>query len=358
MGELAVRHPARAEVLPRTPQVLGPQGGQDPWTLATWARRYLEEVVLGGPRETVTAKLRDLRKWGEWFLATNGSGDVRHWLRRDTEAFKRHLEAKGYKPASVNRTLATVKHFAGYLRDRGLFPEGSPVYGVRNIPRSRLRPKGLGEREVHWLLKASDLIRRAKGDGFASVRDQAILLTLLHTGLRVSELCELAAAQLDGKWLRNVKGKGMNHRDIFLPKDVRESLDEYLSKREAHVQAQAKRWEALDEGRRAALATRFPGRIPDPRCLFLNRYGAGLTRQAVFQGLRRVAAYARAQGGVGVHLHPHRLRHTFALDLLERADEAFVADRLGHQSMQHIRVYTQRDEAAVEAILEGKRAAG
>lgn len=322
-----------------------------------WVGEYLKEQVYGvGAQETVEAKQRDLKQWLEWWEALYPDGRLAHWVRRDTENFKQALVAQGYQPASVNRMLATVKHFAGYLVNRGLFPQGSPVYGVKNVVPDKLKPRGLSQREVNWLLKASDLLRRARGDDFASVRNQAILLMLLHTGLRVSELCGLEMGQLDGKWLRNVKGKGHTVREVFLPAELRAVLAEYLPRREQYMEQALRGFAARSPAERHRLQERLAARVPEGRFLFLNRYGSRLTRQAVAQLLHTLAAFARAQFQAEVKVHPHAFRHTFALNMLERAGEAFAADRLGHRSLHYVRVYTQRDEAAIERIMEGNSA--
>ena len=342
------------KILRAAPPVLEQTDGHPP-TMSHWVGEYLKEQLSGvGVRETVEAKLRDLKKWLLWWESLYPDGRLDHWVRRDSENFKQHLLEKGYKPASVNRTVATVKHLAGYLVNQGLFPKGSPVYGVKNVAQDKLKPRGLNQREVNWLLKASDLLRRARGDDFESVRNQAILMMLLHTGLRVSELCRLELGQLQGKWLREVKGKGQTVRDVFLSAELRAVVEEYLPLREKHLEEALKGFAARPALQRRTLQEKLPARVPDGRYLFLNRYGSGLTRQAVAQTLNTLAAFARAQFKAELKVHPHAFRHTFALSMLERAGEAFAADRLGHQSMQYVRVYTQRDEEAIERIMEGK----
>lgn len=82
----------------------------------------------------------------------------------------------------MNRRLAALRQFFAWARAQGSIQEEptGAVKGIESAPRS---PKALAKREL------DRLIRSVEHNG--SKRDQAILFTLRHTGLRVSELCAL-----------------------------------------------------------------------------------------------------------------------------------------------------------------------
>ena len=94
---------------------------------------------------------------------------------------------------------------------------------------------------------------------------------------------------------------------------------------------------------------RLLARRPEGQALFLNRRGGRLTRQRVWQVLRR---YAHA-GHITKTIGPHTLRHSFATHLLERgADLRTVQELLGHASIVTTQRYTHVDRARLKAVHE------
>jgi integrase/recombinase XerC/integrase/recombinase XerD len=94
------------------------------------------------------------------------------------------------------------------------------VKGVASVPRA---PRWLEKQDVHRLLRTAE---RA-----GNKRDQAILATLRHTGLRVGELCALRVDSIQlskRKGQLQVWGKGTKHRVTPLNLDVRKALEAYL----------------------------------------------------------------------------------------------------------------------------------
>ena len=117
--------------------------------------------------------------------------------------------------------------------------------------------------------------------------------------------------------------------------------------------ARERHFRSRDVGARRAPRESPPDTRSDPRWLFLNRYGSRISRQHVHALLGKVSEHARVHYGAEVHLHPHRLRHAFALEKLKKTgDPVFVAQLLGHRSLQHVARYTRRREAEIEAALE------
>jgi integrase len=143
----------------------------------------------------------------------------------------------------------------------------------------------------------------------------AIVTTLLNTGVRVDELVHLTWADValqprSGKaWIR--KGKGEQARVVPLNASVREALSTIRPAAAEGAVFHGKRGPYTDRGIRNLLAV-----------------------------LGRRAAVA--------HVHPHRFRHDTARRLVETVDLPTVAAMLGHRRLDTVRIYTQPDEAALE----------
>ena len=86
----------------------------------------------GGPRTTVDAKRRDLELFLDYFGNTLLSDNLDDWTKSSTRGFIRWLateanDGSSYAATSVNRTLATVRHFAKFIANREGFRYGDPM---------------------------------------------------------------------------------------------------------------------------------------------------------------------------------------------------------------------------------------
>lgn len=144
------------------------------------------------------------------------------------------------------------------------------------------------------------------------VRDYAMILFLLDTGVRVSEMCRLTVGEVklsDGevkirKWGSGKKTRG---RTVYIENKAREALWSYLATRNA--------------------------KPDDP--LFENRDRDFMDRNAVrclFEDMAKRAGIDKA--------NPHRFRHTFAIQYLRNGGDVFTLQRLlGHTSLKMVRTY-------------------
>jgi integrase/recombinase XerD len=173
----------------------------------------------------------------------------------------------------------------------------------------RSLPKSLTEEEVESLLAAP-----AVNDPLGN-RDRCMLEVLYATGLRVSELVNLRAGQVNlNQGVIRILGKGNRERLIPLGEE-------------------AVRW--LGEFSRGPRAEILLERQTD--YLFPTRRGDRMTRQAFWHIIKR---YAR-KAGVAKELSPHTLRHAFATHLLNHgADLRVVQMLLGHSDLSTTQIYT------------------
>ena len=149
-------------------------------------------------------------------------------------------------------------------------------------------------------------------------RDRAMLLTLLDTGLRASELCALLIGDVDMKTGKvDVKhgaqggAKGGKGRVVYLGKAARRALWRYL-------------------------ATREDGE--DPRApLFLGKFDRPLSKETLRLLVKNLGKKAEVKKS-----HPHRFRHTFSITYLRSGGDLFTLQALlGHGSLDMVQRYAK-----------------
>jgi len=222
-------------------------------------------------------------------------------------------------PATVARKLAAVK---GLFR----FLEGQRV--IRRSPTAFIETPRLWRRLPHTLsvTEIERLLGSIKKEGLG-LRDLAMLELLYGAGLRVSELVslDLDSCNLDAGFIRCI-GKGNKERIVPLGRHAAEALGRYLKTERPRL---------------------LKHRQTD--AMFVNQRGQRLTRQRVWQLVRR---YAKA-GAIGKTISPHTLRHSFATHLLERgADLRIVQELLGHASVSTTQRYTHVDRSRLKTVHE------
>lgn len=273
-------------------------------------------VERGASAHTISAYGGDLRA----YLAhlRERSSDPLRASRDDVTSFMANLQSKGMAPSTVERKIAAVKSFHAFLVREGITSNHPTVdLALPKVP-ARLP-------EVISIDDAGRLLAQPFPPGPVGYRDRAALEALYGCGLRVSELTglDLLDLDLDGGFIR-VMGKGGKERLVPIAGAAQCSLSEYLAHGRPYLRAKK-------------ASTR-----QDPSAVFLNVRGGRLTRQAVF-GL------VRSYGGrVGLQLHPHTLRHSYATHMLQGGAELrSLQEMLGHADISTTQVYTHVDRAHV-----------
>jgi integrase/recombinase XerC len=267
---------------------------------------------------TTNAYSRDLGRLVE-LAGPSGLAGV---TSRDVRRFVGRLHAGGLAPSSIARTLSAWRSFYQWLGDRGVATT-NPVVGVRGPKRAKRLPKALSADQAVMLASSS------LGDTLLALRDHALVELLYSSGLRLSELTSLDWRYFDAdgrtraseSWIdlvageATVLGKGGKTRSVPIGAPAREALAQWLAVR----------------------ATIAPC---DPRALFVTARGARLAARSV---QTRLAQLARRLG-MGVRVHPHMLRHSFASHLLQSSgDLRAVQELLGHANIATTQIYTQLD---------------
>ncbi len=233
--------------------------------------------------------------------------------------FVASLHDQALSPRSIARTLSAVRGFHRFLVGEDQTRD-DPTENIGSQKRTRSLPEVLTISEVDKILTQPDT-KIPLG-----VRDRALLETLYATGVRVSELIHIKQSNLMFESeLILVFGKGSRERLVPIGRSARQWVGRYQKESRPLY---AKRGKALDY-------------------LFLNARGTRMTRQAVWDIIRK---YARA-AGIAKEVHPHTFRHSFATHMLEGgADLRAVQEMLGHADISTTQIYTHIDREYLKEV--------
>jgi site-specific recombinase XerD len=215
------------------------------------------------------------------------------------------------KPASARRRLAALSSFYDFL---AVMANGHIRNPVRPLRRPRMQPphpKPLSEEQLAVLT-----------EGISDPRDAAIIGLLLHSGLRLSELCSLdrdsikvgpisAHDSTKDIGIGRVVGKGQKEREFLVDLKTLKLVHCYLRERQKD----------------------------GPAALFLSNRNQRINQRTIQHMLR---AWCKRLG-LPV-FHPHQLRATFATRLNKVGVPTLeIGTLLGHASLDTTRLYTQPD---------------
>lgn len=303
-------------------------------TLSVWMTLYFEIHVVGMSERTVVAKAKDLEKFLGFFKMATGGEIIDHWTPALSREFQKHLQKiivngqSGYSPSTINRIMATTRHFARWAHKQRTFLAGDPFAGVKDIVIDHPDWSGLSERDLLRLKCACD-----QRSLFCVRKDQnpmleaAVFYALVHTGLREEELCNLNRSQYHTKGFHNVKRKGKRvQKKIPVPQDAREKIDLYLE-----------------------------SRTDDSDALFVSRYGNRIATLDVRRICTRIANQASVNSSENekIRLHPHMLRHTFLKKVADKHGIHVAQEMSGNISPRIIFRYTKSDPDELQSISEG-----
>lgn len=219
----------------------------------------------------------------------------------DLEVYKRYLSLdKKYAKTSLYLTVKGLQQFFRFL-------EMEVAEGLKPPKRGDPIPKYLSEGEMRELLKAAA----------TDIRDNAIILTLGYTGMRLGELCALNVEDVDfADEIITVKsGKGDKGRIVLIDERTKEALGQYL------------------KARRASSGPLFVS-IKD--------------RRINYKAVERLIDKYSKKAGIIKRVTPHVLRHTLATSLIRRgADIRIIQQLLGHASVATTQIYTHVDDRAL-----------
>jgi site-specific recombinase XerD len=241
-----------------------------------------------------------------FFIEVVGDRSPKDITLKDIDRFVGVQSEKGFKPSTINRRLASVISLYGFLaaEDEEL---ACPVIVRRHHVREHQRlPRPVPEEDLRRFFAV-----------IIDKRDLAMFLLMLRCGLRIGEVAALQLADLflDEDYPRIVaRGKGSRERGVYLSRQAETAMREYLAER-------------------PQVASEF---------VFLSYLEEGLSTTSIHNRLLKYREEA------GIQITAHRLRHSFANDLLN-ADAAITSIQklMGHRWIESTQNYVIANDKQV-----------
>lgn len=220
------------------------------------------------------------------------------------------------RPAATNGQPPTTSTLQSYVKAiKVLFRWLVEEEVITRNPALRLQ-KPVGEKRVrasftHEHLNA--LFETCDLNTPLGFRDYVIMLTLLDTGVRVSELCSIPLSEVHAGYLK-VYGKGRKEREVGVSPTTAKFLWKYINQ-----------FRVAEDDTVTALFTNFAGRPLQP------------------SGVEKIVQRAKEAAGItDAPVTPHKFRHTFARSWLEHGGEVYSLSRLlGHSSVKITEIYLE-----------------
>jgi len=224
-----------------------------------------------------------------------------------SEAKNRH-DGKPLSGATVQGYVRTLKAFFSWAYRE----EYTSSNFMANIPIPKAQSKVINTFSPEQI---DALINRCLASGASGHRNLTIILLLLDTGIRVSELANIGMDDLNlTEGVIKIRvAKGNRERVVPIGSMVQKAL-----------------WKYVHGCRPEPMTQKITG-------LFLSEKGTPLTKNGIQQLLRR---YGREAGITSVRCSPHTFRHSFARNYLLNGGDIFSLQKiLGHSSLASVRIY-------------------
>lgn len=248
---------------------------------------YSENIVIFHPKNIITPDIRKYR-----------------------ETMQNSIKLK---PSTINRRIITLKRFFKWAIDNG-FIKRNPVISIKLVKAEKSSPRKTTEKEI------SELVAAVQNNGI--LRDQMIIILLIHTGIRTMELCNLLKTDIFiGKrsgYLVIRSGKRNKNREVPLNSTCRYYLEKYLPK------------------------------IPEDGYLFpSSKTKSRLTERALRHLIQKYMDIAKLKG-----LSAHNLRHYFGYVMVEHTPIHRLAQIMGHDSLDTTMIYVKATREDLQKEVE------
>lgn len=266
--------------------------------LALSLESFIVDCQARSLRPSTIEAYRQYNRWFLEFAEDKGIARIEDVTAQHLRAYMVHLQGRGWAQASIASAYRMIRVFFNFLVRDDLL-ERSPLAKVASPKVDKRLKSAFTDREIKAMLTAAKV-----------PRDKALIMFLLDTGARISEVLAVNIGDVDiatGRVLLQ-QTKDREQRVVYLGSQARRQLLKYY--RTLTVRPDAPLWVDLRRGKR-------------------------LLRNGVQQLLTRIGKRA----GV-VECGPHRFRRTFAISFLRNGGDIFTLQRiLGHSSLDMVKMY-------------------
>jgi len=216
-------------------------------------------------------------------------------------------------PISVGDYYKAIQRFFNWLKDEQLIVK-TPMQNIKPPKKEQRIVKPFSQQDI------DNLLLLCSGNHFVNIRNRAIILVFLDTGLRLAELAGIQLNDVDfDRETIKVMGKGAKERVVRAGKTAQKALLKYLlSRHDNHP------------------------------CLWVTEEGRPLSKTGVQTTIKRLCYRAEIKDA---KWGPHSFRHTFGTQaLLNGADIREVQSLLGHSTLKTTLTYvaTVNSEQAIK----------
>ncbi|MCT8738403.1 tyrosine recombinase XerC [Glaesserella parasuis] len=236
--------------------------------------------------------------------------EVTRWQELDASTVRWILSQshkQGLSAKSIGLRLVALRQFLAFLVKQGEL-KVNPTLGIKSPKTNKHLPKNIDAEQIGQLLNIDS-------NEPLDLRDVAMMELMYSSGLRLSELqgLDLGDMDLPNREVR-LLGKGNKERIVPIGSKALDAIEQWL-----------------------AVRGQFH---PKDNAVFLNQRGGRLSHRSIQLAMKK---WGQKQA-LDTHLHPHKLRHSFATHMLEASqDLRAVQELLGHSSLSTTQIYTHLD---------------
>ena len=271
-------------------------------------------------QNSLEAYRRDVLEFAE-FIREKQSFTLVEASNTEIVAYLLKLKNEGKSAATVNRKIASLRAFYGYLFVQKVVKE-NPTSNIKSPKIERKTIEYLTIEEIEELLGKPD--HSLKG-----LRDKAILELLYATGIRVSELVEMNLEDVNLRMgFVTCTGEHGKARIIPMGRPSRAAVEEYI-------------YEVREKF--------FKEGSSDEKALFVNYSGNRFTRQGMWKLLKEYAKLAELEN----KLTPQTLRNSFAVHMIQNgADLKSLQELMGHEDITATQIYLSVSKNRIKEVYD------
>jgi integrase/recombinase XerD len=263
----------------------------------------------GKSSATIESYMGDIKSFTEYLKNKDSifKGQIKRFY---ISSYKEYLLSERYKVSTINKKVNSLHSFNIFLIKTSRMTES-----VVNISRDKIKIAHGSDKSVEVLTdnEVEKILFHIEDEVKVNQRDRMIILILLYTGLRVSELVNIKIDRIN--FLSShleVIGKGGKYREVPLKQEVVKAMKKYLEE------------------------DRAVSKYKDSEYLIVTQRDGKAHRDAILKMVKRIGKE------LDIKIYNHKFRHTFCTRLIKRGVPlTTVSAIVGHSSIDTtVKFYT------------------